>query len=109
MCAEARRTTPGVPSEQLKRMGSFEYCGTSFSYVEDATGDKKFVGVPEQGGRDLIALDPLAPGSAHTADLTSEGTVGLFRIEVSVSGGTGKLEAVGVVSGAVKRFPRETG
>ena len=89
--------------EQLKKMGSFEYYETSFSYLENATGEEKFVGVPEQGGRDLIALDPLAPGSAYTAGLTSEGTVGLFRIEVSVSGGTGKLKAAGGVSGAVKQ------
>lgn len=88
--------------EQLKKMGSFEYYDTSFSYSINATGEERFVGVPEQGGRDLIALDPLAPGSAYTAGVTSDGTVGLFRIEVSVSGGTGKLKAAGGVSGLLK-------
>jgi ATP-dependent Lon protease len=88
--------------EQLKKMGSFEYYQTSFSYIIEETGEERFVGVPEQGGRDLIALDPLAPGSAYAAGITSDGTVGLFRIEVSVAGGTGRLRAAGGVSGAIK-------
>ena len=49
--------------EQLKKMGSFEYYHTSFSYVDVATGEERFVGVPEQGGRNLISSDPLPPGS----------------------------------------------
>ena len=36
--------------EQLKKMGSFEYYNTSFSYVDSETGEERFVGVPEQGG-----------------------------------------------------------
>ena len=88
--------------EQLKKMGSFEYYETSFSYSINSTGEERFVGVPEQGGRDLIALDPLAPGSAHTAGVTSDGTVGLFRIEVSISSGTGKLKPAGGVKGLLK-------
>lgn len=88
--------------EQLKKMGSFEYYQASFSYIVEETREERFVGVPEQGGRDLIALDPLAPGSAYAAGVTSEGTVGLFRVEVSVSAGTGKLKAAGGVSGAIK-------
>jgi len=88
--------------EQLKKMGSFEYYETSFSYSINSTGEERFVGVPEQGGRDLIALDPLAPGSAYTAGVTSNGTVGLFRIEVSISSGTGKLKPAGGVSGLLK-------
>jgi ATP-dependent Lon protease len=88
--------------EQLKKMGSFEYYQTSFSYTIGETGEERFVGVPEQGGRDLISLDPLAPGSAYTAGITSDGTVGMFRIEVSVATGTGKLKMAGGVRGAMK-------
>ena len=88
--------------EQLKKMGSFEYYQTSFSYTVEATGEERFVGVPEQGGRDLISLDPLAPGSAYAAGADAEGTVGMFRIEVSVSGGTGKLKMAGGVRGPMK-------
>jgi ATP-dependent Lon protease len=88
--------------EQLKKMGSFEYYQTSFSYTIEATGEERFVGVPEQGGRDLISLDPLAPGSAYAAGAAGDGTVGMFRIEVSVSSGTGKLRLAGGVSGPMK-------
>ncbi len=51
--------------EQLKKMGSFEYYHTSFSYLVTETGEERFVGVPEQGGRDLISPDPL-PRAAST-------------------------------------------
>ena len=88
--------------EQLKKMGSFEYYQTSFSYTLQETGEERFVGVPEQGGRDLISTDPLPPGTAYSAGLNSEGTVGLFRIEVSLANGTGKLKAAGGISGAAK-------
>jgi ATP-dependent Lon protease len=89
--------------EQLKKMGSFEYYQTSFSYTLQETGEEKFVGVPEQGGRDLISTDPLSPGTVYTAGVTSDGTVGLYRLEVSVSnGGTGKLKMAGGISGAMK-------
>ena len=64
--------------EQLKKMGSFEYYQTSFSYTLQETGEERFVGVPEQGGRDLISADPLAPGTVYTAGVTSDGTVGLL-------------------------------
>ena len=88
--------------EQLKKMGSFEYYHTSFSYTLQETGEEKFVGVPEQGGRDLISTDPLSPGTVYTAGVTSDGTVGLYRLEVSVSTGTGKLKLAGGVSGDMK-------
>ena len=34
--------------EQLKKLGSFEYYHTSFSYTLQETGEERFVGVPEQ-------------------------------------------------------------
>lgn len=88
--------------EQLKKMGSFEYYQTSFSYTLQDTGEERFVGVPEQGGRDLISVDPLSPGTVYTAGVTADGTVGLYRLEVSVSSGTGKLKLAGGISGAMK-------
>jgi len=55
--------------EQLKKMGSFEYHQTSFSLIDSDTREERFVGVPEQGGRDMIATDPLAPGSVYAASV----------------------------------------
>ena len=88
--------------EQLKKMGAFEYYQTSFSYLTNETGEEHFVGVPEQGGRDLISANPLPPGTVYAASVSADGTVGLYRIEVSLSSGTGKLKPAGGVSGDMK-------
>ncbi|MCY2990768.1 MAG: protease Lon-related BREX system protein BrxL [Planctomycetota bacterium] len=88
--------------EQLKKMGSFEYYHTSFSYQRTETGEECFVGVPEQGGRDLISADPLAPGAVYAASVSPDGMVGLYRLEVAVSTGSGKLKLAGGVTGAMK-------
>lgn len=88
--------------EQLKKMGSFEYYHTSFSYTLNDTGEERFVGVPEQGGRNMISADPLPPGSIYTASVAPDGTVGMFRVEVSVSSGSGKLKTAGGVNGVTK-------
>jgi ATP-dependent Lon protease len=81
--------------EQLKKMGSFEYHQTSFSYLDKETREERYVGVPEEGGRNLIATDPLAPGSVYAASVDDQGKVGLYRLEVGCSSGTGKLKAAG--------------
>ncbi|MCF8005431.1 MAG: protease Lon-related BREX system protein BrxL [Chromatiaceae bacterium] len=88
--------------EQLKKMGAFEYYQTSFSYLVNDSGEEKFVGVAEQGGRDMIAADPLPPGTVYTASVSGDGTVGLFRVEITLATGTGKLKLAGGVSGAMK-------
>jgi ATP-dependent Lon protease len=88
--------------EQLKKMGSFEFHQTSFSLIDNETREEKFVGVPEQGGRDMISLDPLAPGSVYTSSVDDQGKVGLYRLEVGCSPGTGKLKIAGGVEGAMR-------
>jgi ATP-dependent Lon protease len=50
-------------------MGSFEYYHTWFSYTDSETGEERFVGVPEQGGRNMISADPLPPGSVYASRL----------------------------------------
>src|SRR3954469_18160694 len=88
--------------EQLKKMGSFEYHQTSFSYIENEGREERFVGVPEQGGRDMISTDPLAPGSVYAAAVDDQGKVGLYRLEVGCSPGTGKLKITGGIDGPMK-------
>src|SRR6266581_1377353 len=88
--------------EQLKKMGSFEYHQTSFSYIDNETYGERYVGVPEEGGRDVISLDPLAPGSVYTASVDDQGKVGLYRLEVGCSPGTGKLKIAGGVEGPMR-------
>jgi len=92
--------------EQLKRMGSFEYYQTSFSYIDNETREERYVGVPEQGGRDTISADPLAPGSVYTASVDNQGKVGLYRIEVGCAHGTGKLRIAGGIEGTMKESIR---
>ncbi len=98
LAVEGRRRV----KEQLKKMGSFEYHQTSFSYLDAETREERFVGVPEQGGRDMIATDPLAPGSVYAASVDDQGKVGLYRLEVGTSPGTGKLKIAGGVEGSMK-------
>ena len=88
--------------EQLKKMGSFEFHQTSFSYIDSESREERFVGVPEQGGREMISTDPLAPGSVYTASVDDQGKVGLYRLEVGCSPGTGKLKIAGGVEGVMK-------
>lgn len=88
--------------EQLKKLGSFEFHQTSFSYMDNETREERFVGVPEEGGRNLISQDPLAPGSVYTASVDDQGRVGLYRIEVGCSPGTGKLRIAGGIAGSMK-------
>ena len=88
--------------EQLKKMGSFEYHQTSFSYIDIGTREERYVGVPEEGGRDLISTDPLDPGSVYVASVDDQAKVGLYRLEVGCAAGTGKLRVAGGIDSAMK-------
>lgn len=88
--------------EQLKKIGAFEYHQTSFSYRDKETTEERYVGVPEEGGRALLSTDPLAPGCLYAASVNAEGKVGLYRIEVGVSAGTGKLKLAGGLESRMK-------
>jgi ATP-dependent Lon protease len=87
LALEARRRV----KEQLKKRGSFEFYKTSFSYIDGADGTERAVVMPEQGGKGMISQDPLPPGSVYTAAADSDAKVGLFRLEVSITPGTGKI------------------
>lgn len=88
MAMEGRRRV----KEQLKKRGSFEFYKTSFSYIDLENGTERSVGVPEQGGAGIISQDPLPPGTAYTAAVDSESKVSLFRLEITLTAGTGKLK-----------------
>jgi len=88
--------------EQLKKMGAFEYYQTSFSYIDTQAMQEHFVGVPEEGGRQLISQDPMPPGSVHTAALTDSDKVALHRIEVGRMSGSGRLRITGSPDRAMK-------
>ena len=53
----------------------------------------------------MISLDPLAPGSVYTSSVDDHAKVGLYRLEVGCSPGTGKLKiADGVFISQVARL-----
>jgi ATP-dependent Lon protease len=83
-------------------MGSFEFHQTSFSYIDADTREERYVGIPEAGGRELISSDPLSPGSVYIASGNDEGKVGLYRLEIGTSPGTGKLKIAGGIDGPMK-------
>ena len=50
----------------------------------------------------MISLDPLAPGSVYTSSVDDHAKVGLYRLEVGCSPGTGKLKIAGGVEGMMR-------
>jgi ATP-dependent Lon protease len=88
--------------EQLKKRGSFEFYKTSFSYLDNEDGTERTVGVPEQGGTGAISIDPQPPGIVYTAGTDVEGKVGLYRLEITITDGSGKLRIPTSLSSSIK-------
>jgi ATP-dependent Lon protease len=91
---EARRRV----KEQLKKIGGMEFYDVHFSYIDGETLDEHFVSVPEQGGGSLIPEGPPSPGTLHTVTVGSNNFLGLYRLELQVTAGSGKLSISGVGS-----------
>jgi len=89
--------------EQLKKIGGMEFYDVHFSYIDVETREEYFVGVPEQGGGTLIPDAPLKPGTLHTVRAGSNGFLGLYRLELQLTAGSGKLTISGVESNSKTR------
>src|SRR5438105_11225418 len=50
----------------------------------------------------MISTDPLAPGSVYSASVDDQAKVGLYRLEIGTSPGTGKLKIAGGIEGPMK-------
>ena len=87
LAMEARRRI----KEQLKKRHFTEFHKTSFSYIDQETNHEVVVPVPEQSGTGAISQDPLPAGSVYAAAIDSEANVGLYRLEVTVLPGSGKM------------------
>lgn len=93
--------------EQLKRIGGMEFWDTNFSYIDKATQEEHYVGLPEEKGSHLIENTPLQPGVCYTS--TSDGDhLALVRIEVVTTQGSGKLNITGVSNTKVKENIKNT-
>ncbi|MGI8668847.1 MAG: protease Lon-related BREX system protein BrxL [Aridibacter sp.] len=96
---EARRRV----KEQLKKIGGMEFYDVHFSYIENESFEEKFVSLPEQGGDKLIPESALAAGTLHTIASGSEEMLGLYRLELQVTSGNGKLSISGVGSNSAAK------
>ena len=92
--------------EQLKKMGSFEYYQTSFSYTDTETGEERFVGVPEQGGRNMISSDPCLPAPFMRRASRRTERSACSGLKSPFSAGAGKLRTAGGVTGADEGIDR---
>ena len=84
--------------EQLKKLGGMEFYDVHFSFIDNETREEHFVSVLEQGGDALIPEGPLKPGTLHTVACGTNGLLGLYRLELQVVSGSGKLSISGVGS-----------
>jgi ATP-dependent Lon protease len=76
--------------EQQKRIGSAEFRNTHFSYQMGEDGVEQFVVTPELQSEDTIGSDPLPPGQVWCISPGGQDDpVGLFRIDVNESPGSG--------------------
>jgi ATP-dependent Lon protease len=82
--------------EQLKKIGGMEFYDVHFSYIDNETLEEHFVSVKEQGGGGLIPEGTGKPGFIHTIGLSSKGMPGLYRLELQVTKGSGKLATSGL-------------
>ncbi len=82
--------------EQLKKIGGMEFYDVHFSYIDNDTLEEHFVSVKEQGGGGLIPEGRGKPGVLHTIGLSNKGMPGLYRLELQVTKGSGKLATSGL-------------
>ncbi|NHB65444.1 protease Lon-related BREX system protein BrxL [Acinetobacter sp. GFQ9D192M] len=82
--------------EQLKKIGGMEFYDVHFSYIDNETLEEHFVSVKEQGGGGLIPEGPAKPGFLYTIGLSNKGMPGLYRLELQVTKGSGKLATSGL-------------
>lgn len=88
--------------EQLKKLAPYEYSQTSFSIKDKESLQEYYIGVPEAGGKGLISPDPLAPGNLYTIAVNEQSKVSIYRIEVNIFPGTGKLKISGSLDKTMK-------
>jgi ATP-dependent Lon protease len=108
-CLEYALETRRRIKEQLKKIGGMEFYDVHFSYIDIESFEESFVGVPEQGGGNLIPEGPANPGTLHTVATGAKSMLGLYRFELQVSGGTGKLNLSGVGSNQKAKEPIKVG
>ena len=89
--------------EQLKKIGGMEFYDVHFSYIDLQSLEEQFVTLPEQASGSLIGEEPLAAGHAYAISPGDNGMIGLFRLEIQATAGSGKLIRTGVAAASGAR------
>lgn len=99
LATEGRRRV----KEQLRRMGGLEFWAVNFSYIDLESRQETFVAVPEQGSGGLITPGVLDAGVTFSVGSDQkDGRLVIFRAEVQVVKGNGKLHVTGAPSRAAR-------
>lgn len=77
--------------EQLKKMAGMEFFATNFSYIDNESGEEKYISLKEQGGSKLIPEGQLKVGSLYTVSLSTNNIKGVYKIEGQISTGRGRV------------------
>ena len=96
LCLEYALQVRRRVKEQLKKIGGMEFYDVHFSYIDNDTLEEHFVSVKEQGGGGLIPDGPAKPGFLYTIGLSNKGMPGLYRLELQVTKGSGKIATSGL-------------
>ncbi|MDD4402533.1 MAG: protease Lon-related BREX system protein BrxL [Desulfitobacteriaceae bacterium] len=82
--------------EQLKKIGGMEFYDVNFSYIDNETFTEEYVSVPEQGGGKLIPEGMGKPGHIYTVSHGKSGMIGVYKLEMQMTAGSGKFEKTGI-------------
>ncbi len=82
--------------EQLKKIGGMEFYDIHFSYIDNETLEEKYVSVPESGGGKLIKEGSLKPGHIYIVSRGSNRLIGVYKIEIETTNGSGKFTQTGI-------------
>lgn len=94
--------------EQLKKIGGMEFYDVNFSYIDMEDDSEIRIGVPESGTNALIPNGELPNGSLYTVTYNPDnGHKGLYRLDLQVMAGHGKLETTGFSGTAIKEEIKE--
>lgn len=96
LCLEYALQVRRRVKEQLKKIGGMEFYDVHFSYIENDSLEEHFVTVLEQGSGKLIPEGQSKHGVVHTIGLSNKGMPGLYRLELQVTKGSGKLVTSGL-------------
>lgn len=104
-CLEYALETRRRVKEQLKKIGGMEFYDVHFSYIDNEDFEERFISVREQGGGGLIPEGQAKPGTLYTVAIGPGGMLGLYRVELQVSNGAGRLSLSGVGSNQKAKEP----